>query len=74
MKRRTVILCRRLLIRHWKRVCNKSYKRIEKINGALITPFLLKRINTLTGGESSRSNVALIKNNAKIGAQIAVEL
>jgi len=55
-------------------VCNKSYKRIEKINGALITPFLLKRINTLTGGESSRSNVALIKNNAKIGAQIAVEL
>ena len=31
-------------------------------------------MNELTGGESSASNVELIKNNAKLGAQIAVAL
>lgn len=44
------------------------------VKGALITPFLLKRVNELTGGESSASNVELIKNNAKLGAEIAVSL
>jgi hypothetical protein len=38
------------------------------------TPFLLSRVNELTGGESLKSNVALIKNNAVVGARIAVEL
>ena len=40
----------------------------HKIQGAKITPYLLKRVNELTGGESSASNVELIKNNAKMGA------
>ncbi len=40
----------------------------QKIAGAEITPFLLKRVNELTGGESSASNVELIKNNAALGA------
>eukprot|EP00347_Sterkiella_histriomuscorum_P018997 403343364 len=44
------------------------------IKGAEITPFLLKRVNQLTGGESAASNVELIKNNAKLGSQIAVAL
>jgi pseudouridine-5'-phosphate glycosidase len=42
------------------------------IQGAEITPFLLKRINELSQGDSSRSNIALIKNNARVGASIAV--
>ena len=42
--------------------------------GAKNSPFVLKRINELTGGESSSSNVELIKNNAALGAKIAVEL
>lgn len=46
----------------------------QKIGGALITPFMLKRVNELTGGESAASNVALIKNNAVIGARISVAL
>jgi pseudouridine-5'-phosphate glycosidase len=60
----------------------------QKILGAEITPFLLKRVNELSGGESSESSkyyksnlkltpfldVALIKNNAKLGAQISVKL
>jgi pseudouridine-5'-phosphate glycosidase len=39
-----------------------------------LTPFLLERIATLTGGASLTTNIALIKNNAALGAQIAVEL
>jgi pseudouridine-5'-phosphate glycosidase len=29
---------------------------------------MLKRVNELTGGESSSSNIELIKNNAKLAA------
>jgi pseudouridine-5'-phosphate glycosidase len=44
-----------------------------KIKGPEITPFLLKEVNELTEGKSSLSNVALIKNNAKHAALIAIE-
>jgi pseudouridine-5'-phosphate glycosidase len=38
------------------------------------TPFLLKRVVELTGGQSLEANIALIKNNAILAAQTAVEL
>ena len=38
------------------------------------TPFLLKRVVELTGGRSLEANVALIKNNAILAAQAAVEV
>ncbi|CAG8758732.1 19355_t:CDS:10, partial [Dentiscutata erythropus] len=41
------------------------------ILGKDITPYLLKRVNDLTHGRSLKSNIALIKNNAMIGSQIA---
>ena len=44
------------------------------IRGRDATPFLLARINELTGGASLASNIALIKNNAAAGASIAVAL
>lgn len=44
------------------------------IVSAEVTPFLLKRINELTGGESLRANVELVKHNALIGARIATSL
>ena len=44
------------------------------ISGNACTPFLLKRIRELTGGKSLVSNVALVKNNARVGALVAVEL
>eukprot|EP00438_Fugacium_kawagutii_P021266 Skav220187 [mRNA] locus=scaffold1074:131744:135588:- [translate_table: standard] len=37
----------------------------QGIKGNEVTPFLLKRINELTGGESLRANIALIKHNAE---------
>ena len=44
------------------------------IEGKDVTPFLLDRIKELTGGESLEANIALIKNNALLGAKIAVAL
>ncbi|MCB0910651.1 MAG: pseudouridine-5'-phosphate glycosidase [Propionibacteriaceae bacterium] len=42
------------------------------ITGAAITPYLLGRIVELSGGESLRANIALVKDNARLGAAIAV--
>lgn len=44
------------------------------IKGKATTPFLLQRIFELTGGKSLASNIALVKNNAKVAAEIAVAL
>ena len=45
-----------------------------QVKGKEITPFLLKTIVELTGGDSLESNIKLVLNNAKLGAQIAKEL
>ncbi|MEX0954872.1 MAG: pseudouridine-5'-phosphate glycosidase [Rhizobiaceae bacterium] len=39
-----------------------------------LTPFLLARINELSGGRSLTANIALVKNNAALAARIAVAL
>ncbi|MFN5223072.1 MAG: pseudouridine-5'-phosphate glycosidase [Bacteroidota bacterium] len=44
------------------------------IRGKQITPYLLKRIAEITGGDSLKSNIALVKNNAALGALVAKEL
>ena len=44
------------------------------VAGKALTPFLLAQIMEITGGRSLESNIALIKSNARIGAEIAVEL
>lgn len=43
----------------------------KKINGKNLTPFLLKTIAEKTSGESLEANIALVKNNALLGAKIA---
>ena len=43
------------------------------IKGKEVTPFLLQNIVLKTKGESLKANIALIYNNAKIGARIACE-
>lgn len=43
------------------------------IRGKDSTPFLLGKIVELTEGRSLETNIALVYNNAKVGAQIAVE-
>ena len=44
----------------------------NKIEGKDVTPFLLEKINQLTEGKSLKSNIALVLNNARLGAKIAV--
>ncbi|MDF2521153.1 MAG: psuG [Clostridia bacterium] len=45
----------------------------KSVNGKEVTPFLLSKVKELTGGESLEANIALVKNNAKLAAQIAAE-
>ena len=44
------------------------------IHGQALTPFLLARIADLSQGESLKANVALARNNARLGAALAVAL
>lgn len=44
------------------------------ITGRDVTPYVLAAVNQKTEGRSMSANLALIKNNAKLGAEIAVEL
>jgi len=44
------------------------------ITGKAITPFILGRLVELTGGATLRANLALLRNNALRGAELAVEL
>lgn len=44
------------------------------VKGKNTTPFLLDRIQKLTGGESLKSNIQLVFNNAKLASKIAVEM
>jgi pseudouridine-5'-phosphate glycosidase len=45
--------------------------RERKITGQNVTPFLLARVNELTGGASLRANLGLLLNNAQVAAGIA---
>jgi sugar/nucleoside kinase (ribokinase family) len=45
----------------------------EGISGAKVTPYVLDKVQQLTGGESLESNIALVMNNARIAAEIAVD-
>ncbi|MGB3700990.1 MAG: pseudouridine-5'-phosphate glycosidase [Anaerolineales bacterium] len=45
--------------------------KIERIRGQRVTPFLLQRVTELTGNASLRANLGLLRNNAKVAAEIA---
>ncbi|WP_062353068.1 pseudouridine-5'-phosphate glycosidase [Bacillus kwashiorkori] len=44
------------------------------IKGKESTPFLLGKVKEITAGKSLESNIQLVYNNAKLGAQLAVQL
>lgn len=46
----------------------------QHITGQAVTPFLLARVSELTGGASLKANLALLRNNARVAAQIAKHL
>ncbi len=45
-----------------------------QITGKALTPFLLRRIHDLTGGRALDTNIALVRNNARLAARIATEI
>ncbi len=45
--------------------------RAQGVTGKQVTPFLLARIKQLTSGRSLATNIALVKNNARVGAELA---
>ncbi|TFW11444.1 pseudouridine-5'-phosphate glycosidase [Massilia arenosa] len=46
----------------------------QSVTGKAVTPFLLGRIKELTAGRSLATNIALVKHNAMVGAQLAVAM
>ena len=46
----------------------------QHVHGARLTPFLLARVAELTGGDSVRANMALLRNNAGIAGKVAAML
>ena len=46
----------------------------KQISGKDVTPFLLSEIATVTCGKSMAANISLIKNNVRLGAELAFAL
>ncbi len=46
----------------------------QGVSGKAVTPFLLGRIKELTEGRSLMTNIALVKHNALVGAELAVAM
>lgn len=47
---------------------------VQGVSGRDVTPFILKRVAEKTGGDSLRSNMALVERNAEVGADIAIAI
>jgi pseudouridine-5'-phosphate glycosidase len=46
----------------------------DEIAGKAVTPYLLDNLFHLTDGRSLKTNIALVENNARLAAEIAVAL
>lgn len=46
----------------------------QGIRGKAVTPFLLARVGELTEGRSRTANLALLRNNARVAAQVAAAI
>ncbi|GAP38075.1 indigoidine synthase A-like protein [Piscinibacter sakaiensis] len=44
---------------------------VQGIGGKAVTPFLLARLQVLSGGRSLAANIALVRHNARVGARLA---
>ncbi len=46
----------------------------QGIRGKAVTPYLLAEVRTRTGGRSLEANVSVVRNNARVAAEVAVAL
>ncbi len=44
----------------------------HRVSGQALTPFLLRQLATSTGGRALRANLALLEQNARVAAEVAV--
>ncbi|NTF32013.1 pseudouridine-5'-phosphate glycosidase [Rhizobium skierniewicense] len=51
-----------------------SHAEEDEIAGKAVTPYLLSKIFDITEGRSLETNIALVRNNARLAAEIAVAL
>lgn len=51
-----------------------SLAEIQGISGKEITPFLLSKMSDMSEGKTLAANIALLENNAKVAAEVAVRL
>ena len=60
-------------VKHWIKEALQKTKS-KNLIGKEITPFVLDYINTASQGKSVNSNISLVKNNAKLASEIAIEV
>ncbi|TAL65096.1 MAG: pseudouridine-5'-phosphate glycosidase [Legionella sp.] len=53
-------------------IIQQAHREARHLSGQALTPFLLKRITELSSGRSLEANIGLIKNNAHLGAAVAL--
>lgn len=46
----------------------------QQIRGQAVSPFLLKRVSELSGAKSLQANLALLKHNARVAAEVAGQM
>jgi pseudouridine-5'-phosphate glycosidase len=63
---------RTLLERHLREA--EAQARVAKIAGPALTPFLLARLDSLSGGRTRAANKALLRRNAEVAAELATAL
>ncbi len=52
----------------------QALREAAHVRGAEVTPFLLSALERATGGQSLRTNVSLLRNNASVAAAVAVAI
>jgi pseudouridine-5'-phosphate glycosidase len=52
----------------------RALEQASAVRGAAVTPFLLATLQTETGGQSLRTNIALLKNNVQVATAVAVAI
>ncbi len=60
-------------VQHWVEQATQEAARAG-IGGKAMTPFLLRRISVLSGGQTDEVNLRLLEENAQLAAQIALAL
>ena len=60
-------------VQAWVEQSSREARR-EGVRGKALTPYLLRRLSVLSGGETDRVNLMLLRENARLGALVAVAL